>query len=67
MTLRTESGILSVRKKGDDIVVISKKPSVFFVGKKKPDAPPIPQISKEKMEKGLRELQKDLPKKQRGY
>lgn len=54
-------------KKGDGIVATLKKPSVFFVGKRKSDAPPIPTISKEKMEKGIREIQKYLPKKQRVY
>lgn len=47
-------------------MVTSKKPSVFFVGKRKPDAPPIPKMSKEKMEQCIREVQKYLPQKQRG-
>ena len=43
----------------------AKKPSVFFVGSKKKDAPAEAAITKEKMEQSVRNVEKYLPAKRK--
>ena len=50
--------MVTKEKKEENAMTAIQKPAVFFVGKKKPDAPPEPVISKEFMEKCIEDAKK---------
>lgn len=50
--------MVTKEKKEENAMTAIQKPAVFFVGKKKPDAPPEPVISKEFVEKCIEDAKK---------